>query len=192
MRKSWYFKFSGNPELPLLHIGNATLVLSCAIVSDEGNCRCFPVWPLCRWPAEPLVCILSGQPFTWILSDQQWYMELVSTSLILLAYSGRSAGRDSLDRLIPVNTKHLCNICTMLANVEDAGPTLYKCYTNVLCLLGCSDAAVPPNFTYSFRVDLKFGIAGLFSYCTHTSLRGCRCAFWGYDLWLLTSIDCGW
>ena len=30
------------------------------------------------------------------------------------------------------NTKHLYNICTML----DVGPTLYKCYTNVLCLLG--------------------------------------------------------
>ena len=24
----------------------------------------------------------------------------------------------------------------MLGNVEDVGPTLYKCYTNVLCLLG--------------------------------------------------------
>ena len=32
------------------------------------------------------------------------------------------------------------NICIMFVqcwtNVEDAGPTLYKCYTNVLCLLG--------------------------------------------------------
>ena len=32
----------------------------------------------------------------------------------------------------PVNTKHLYNICTMF----DVVPTLYKCYTNVLCLLG--------------------------------------------------------
>ena len=30
-------------------------------------------------------------------------------------------------------TKHLYNIFTM---VKDNGPTLYKCYTNVLCLLG--------------------------------------------------------
>ena len=32
------------------------------------------------------------------------------------------------------------NICITFAqcrtNVEDVGPTLYKCYTNVLCLLG--------------------------------------------------------
>ena len=33
------------------------------------------------------------------------------------------------------------NICITFiqcwANVEDIGPALYKCYTNVLCLLGC-------------------------------------------------------
>ena len=33
------------------------------------------------------------------------------------------------------------NICITFvqcwSNVEDVGPTLYKCYTNVLCLLGC-------------------------------------------------------
>ena len=37
----------------------------------------------------------------------------------------------------PANTKHLYNNCTTSANVFDVGPTLYKCYTNVLCLLGC-------------------------------------------------------
>ena len=39
-------------------------------------------------------------------------------------------------RASPANTKHLYNICTMLANVGDVGSTLYECYTNVLCLLG--------------------------------------------------------
>ena len=34
---------------------------------------------------------------------------------------------------IPANTKRLFDIYTML---EDVGSTLYKCYTNVLCLLG--------------------------------------------------------
>ena len=34
----------------------------------------------------------------------------------------------------PASTTHLYNIYTMLD--EDVGPTLYKCYTNVLCLLG--------------------------------------------------------
>ena len=36
------------------------------------------------------------------------------------------------------NTKHLYNIYTMLdqRHVFDVGPTLYKCDTNALCLLG--------------------------------------------------------
>ena len=36
----------------------------------------------------------------------------------------------------PVNTKHLYDFMPCSTNVEDVGPTLYKCYTNVLCLLG--------------------------------------------------------
>ena len=39
----------------------------------------------------------------------------------------------------PVNTKHLYDFMqcwTNVEDVEDVGPTLYKCYTNVLCLLG--------------------------------------------------------
>ena len=36
----------------------------------------------------------------------------------------------------PVNTKHLYDFIQCWTNVEDVGPTLYKCFTNVLCLLG--------------------------------------------------------
>ena len=36
----------------------------------------------------------------------------------------------------PVNTKHLYDFMQCWTIVEDVGPTLYKCYTNVLCLLG--------------------------------------------------------
>ena len=36
----------------------------------------------------------------------------------------------------PVNTTHLYDFIQCWTNVEDVGPTLYKCYTNVLCLLG--------------------------------------------------------
>ena len=36
----------------------------------------------------------------------------------------------------PVNTKHLYDFMQCWTSVEDVGPTLYKCYTNVLCLLG--------------------------------------------------------
>ena len=37
---------------------------------------------------------------------------------------------------VPANTKRLYNIIQRRPNVFDVGPTLYKCYTNVLCLLG--------------------------------------------------------
>ena len=43
----------------------------------------------------------------------------------------------------PANTKHLYNI---LYNVFDVGPTLHKCYINVLCLLGKVWSRV--NLTY--------------------------------------------
>ena len=36
----------------------------------------------------------------------------------------------------PVNTTHLYDFVQCWTNVEDVGPTLYKCYRNVLCLLG--------------------------------------------------------
>ena len=42
---------------------------------------------------------------------------------------------------IPVNTKHSMTFVRCRPNVEDAGPTLYKGYTNVLC---CWDI-VPPR-----------------------------------------------
>ena len=38
--------------------------------------------------------------------------------------------------VITANTKHVYNILQRRPNVFDAGPTLYKCYTNVLRLLG--------------------------------------------------------
>ena len=38
-------------------------------------------------------------------------------------------------------SQQTCSLCITFiqcwTNVEDVGPTLYKCYTNVLCLLGC-------------------------------------------------------
>ena len=36
-----------------------------------------------------------------------------------------------------VNTKHLYDFMQCWTNVENVWPTLYKCYTNVLCLLSC-------------------------------------------------------
>ena len=42
------------------------------------------------------------------------------------------------NQTFPANTKHLYNSCTMRANVFNVGPTVYKCYLKVLCLLGWS------------------------------------------------------
>ena len=36
----------------------------------------------------------------------------------------------------PANTKLFITIVQCRTNVEDVGPTLYRCYANVLCLLG--------------------------------------------------------
>ena len=48
--------------------------------------------------------------------------------------------------LIYIITQQTQNICITFiqcwTNVEDVGPTLYKCYTNVLCLLGTESPAL--------------------------------------------------
>ena len=84
----------------------------------------------------------------------------------------------------PANTKHLYNTCTMLTNVEDVGPTLYKCYTNVLCLLdddhiprtvsgaGCwtvirtaSGAGDPADLRSNTALNFKMSKIGAIAFC---------------------------
>ena len=55
---------------------------------------------------------------------------------------------------IPVNTKHLYDFMQCWTNVEDVGPTLYKCYTNVLCLLGQDFLS---NIVHLFNVGSMLG-----------------------------------
>ena len=45
---------------------------------------------------------------------------------------------DIIFTLVPNQStqKKLYNICTKQPNVFDVGPTMYKCYTNISCLLG--------------------------------------------------------
>ena len=51
------------------------------------------------------------------------------------------------------NPKHLYNIYTIFGtNVEDVGPTLYKCYKNVLCLPGL----VPKLLLYGDLLNLRY------------------------------------
>ena len=66
-------------------------------------------WPLLsRWLANKLTVLLWGCR-NWLTPSLYWH---------------------------PVNTKHLYDFIQCWANVEDVWPTLYKCYRNMLCLLG--------------------------------------------------------
>ena len=56
---------------------------------------------------------------------------------------------------IPSKHKNVCiTFVQCWANVEDAGPTLYECYTNVLCLLGCTHHGLTLTAQWS-TLDVK-------------------------------------
>ena len=69
------------------------------------------------------------------------------------------------------------NICITFAqrraNVFDVGPTLYKCYTNVLCLQGCPHVAS----TIVKRPHYLWETVSLYQKCGKT-LQGIRVVFW--------------
>ena len=58
-----------------------------------------------------------------------------------------------------VNTKHLYDFMQCWTNVENVGPTLYKCYTNVLCLLGCRRTSSQTLYIYSMLVQCWASVA---------------------------------
>ena len=82
-----------------------------------------------------------------------------------------TCGRRQLLRLLGVAifilviSQQRQNICITFVqcwtNVEDVGPTLYKCYTNILCLLGClknvglDPAYPPPNYAIEIFTDMN-------------------------------------
>ena len=74
--------------------------------------------------------IESQSPWSWILAGR-WPANKLTILLLV--------SRDGLTPRLyrhPVNTKHLYDFIQYWTNVEDVGPTLHKCYANVLCLLG--------------------------------------------------------
>ena len=74
--------------------------------------------------------IESQSPLSWILAGPCFANKL---TVLLWVF------RNRLTPCVyqhPVNTTHLYDFVQCWTNVEDVGPTLYKCYTNVLCLLG--------------------------------------------------------
>ena len=74
--------------------------------------------------------IESQSPLSWILAGPCF-----ANKLTVLLWVFRNRLTPCVYRH-PVNTTHLYDFVQCWTNVEDVGPTLYKCYTNVLCLLG--------------------------------------------------------
>ena len=74
--------------------------------------------------------IESQSPLSWILAGPCFANNL---TVLLWVFRNRLTSRVYRH---PVNTTHLYDFIQCWTNVEDVGPTLYKCYTNVLCLLG--------------------------------------------------------
>ena len=57
---------------------------------------------------------------------------------------------------IQANTKHLyITFIQRRPNVSDVGPTLHKCYTNVLCLLGCRDSWQSSSALVAFFISIS-------------------------------------
>ena len=74
--------------------------------------------------------IESQSPYSWILTGPCF-----ANKLTVLLWVSRNCLTPSL-YWHPVYTKHLYDFIHCGTNVKDVVPTLYKCYTNVLCLLG--------------------------------------------------------
>ena len=74
--------------------------------------------------------IESQSPLSWILAGPCF-----ANKLTVLLWVFRNRLTPCVYRH-PVNTTHLYDFVQCWTNVGDVGPTLYKCYTNVLCLLG--------------------------------------------------------
>ena len=74
--------------------------------------------------------IESQSPLSWILAGPCFANKL---TVLLWVFRNRLTPR--VYRHL-VNTTHLYDFIQCWTNAEHVGPTLYKCYTNVLCLLG--------------------------------------------------------
>ena len=74
--------------------------------------------------------IESQSPLYWILAGPCFANKL---TVLLWVFRNRLTPRVYWH---PVNTTHLYDFIQCRTNVEDVGSTLYKCYTNVLFLLG--------------------------------------------------------
>ena len=70
---------------------------------------------------------------------------------VIIQWRSKNLARSNNYMMIEPTAQQTQTICITFTqcrpNVEDVGPTLYKCYTNVLCLLGghCPDVQLVAN-----------------------------------------------
>ena len=102
------------------------------------------VW--CSLACNQIVLSLMVIFCFYMVSDRNW----VDVSYCIIAIERCAA--------IPVNTQSICiTFVQCWTNVEDVGPTLYKCYTNALCLLGLYLGFVPLSWLGIFITAGEIG-----------------------------------
>ena len=101
--------------------------------------RSVPVKPATYW-RRPSVWRRCVEPWT----GRGWAGSVRGTSSVIwwhgvhppASYTEASHSKSNHRVGSPVKTKYFYNFIQCWTNVEDVRPTLYKCYTNDLCLLG--------------------------------------------------------
>ena len=96
----------------------------------------FVVSPLTRWchaPATPGACALWERPDTVRSCKDDQRNRILIKWAVTAACPLHSRFYWTAN---PVNTNICITFVQCWSNVGDVGPTLYKCYTNVLCLMG--------------------------------------------------------
>ena len=97
-----------------------------------------------------LYCCLCVVPSTLDMTRHMVYVldpwRVASGTCILLMASSMACSQNHFQQ-----TQHICiTFIQCWTNVEDVGPTLYKCYTKVLCLLGSHSGRCVSLLLYSW------------------------------------------
>ena len=147
--------------LNMLFIPKASLRASSQITASSyilerqlwvNNSKHFALTPTWSLACKLTDCITAG---IWKLLDtKSLYWHTVNTKhlydfmLAKILVLGQARGRHAGANFMQCGT-----------NVENVGPMLYKCYTNVLCLLGCRRMFSQTLYIYSMLVQCWASVA---------------------------------
>ena len=101
---------------------------------------CLSLLHLCCLPLRGRIRYCDKMMFIHLKRTRLFHVWLIKLSLLpqhVSMPSGYETYCWHTGDLFPANTKHCITFIQRRPNVEDVVPTLYKCYTNVLCLMGC-------------------------------------------------------